>query len=427
MLPRKSPQDGGRSAASDARKKIAWALVFSLGFALAIQGCRSQKITDAPSIVITKIPPEGEGGAERFAVIAGRVNGGHAGQRIVVYARSGVWWVQPFTEQPFTPIQANSEWNTSTHLGDKYAALLVEPTFQPPLRIDVLPAQGDAVVAVATVKGFPPFWETWWFATLSIALLLVLVWWAHRYRLNQLAKEFNMRLEERVSERTRIARDLHDTLLQSFHGVLLRFQAVSNLLPRRPEQAKQTLDSALDQAAQAIAEGRNAVQGLRSAAVTDDLASALSTLGEELAADKTSHTSPAFEVDVEGTPRELHPLIRDEIYRIAGEALRNAFRHARASRIELEIRYAENQLRLRIRDDGKGIQPEIVDGEARVGHFGLHGMRERAKLIGGNLEVWSNVGSGTEIELSAPSSTVYAVPVTRRLSWFSPKAKAVKS
>ena len=193
-----------------------------------------------------------------------------------------------------------------------------------------------------------------------------------------------MRLEERVSERTRIARDLHDTLLQTFHGLLLRFQTVSQLLPARPEEAKQRLDGAIDQAAEAITEGRDAVQGLRSSTVeTNDLAVAIRTIGEELAADETNQSSAVFQVEVEGTPRNLHPILRDEVYRLAGEALRNAFWHAQARRIEVEIRYDQKQFRLRVRDDGKGIDPKVLGGEGREGHYGLHGMRERAKLVGG--------------------------------------------
>src|SRR5215469_15535779 len=148
------------------------------------------------------------------------------------------------------------------------------------------------------------------------------VWCAHRYRLYQLTRQFNMRFEERVSERTRIARDLHDTLLQSFHGLLLRFQAVSNLLPAHPQEAKERLKDAIDQAAQAITEGRDAVQGLRAPAMApNDLAQALSALGRELGSGEMSQHSPEFQVEAEGAPRELQAILRDEVYRIAGEAL----------------------------------------------------------------------------------------------------------
>ena len=273
----------------------------------------------------------------------------------------------------------------------------------------------------------PLFWETWWFRSACVALLLLLVWCAHRYRLYQLTRQFNMRFEERVSERTRIARDLHDTLLQSFHGLLLRFQAVSNLLPARPQEAKERLDNAIDQAAQAITEGRDAVQGLRASTIeTNDLAASLSALGRELGSGAISQHSPEFEVEVEGAPRELHAILRDEVYRIAGEALHNAFRHAQARRIELEIHYDEHQLRLRVRDDGKGMETQVVDGAGRPGHWGLRGMHERAKAIGGNLELWSNFESGTEIELTIPAPIAYAASAPRRRSWFSGKRAVMR-
>ena len=225
-----------------------------------------------------------------------------------------------------------------------------------------------------------------------------------------------MRLEERVSERTRIARELHDTLLQSFHGLMLQFQAATNLLS--PGEAKQRFESAIDQAAQAITEGRDAVQGLRSSTVVpNDLAQAINTLGKELASGESNPNGAEFHVEVEGTPRDLHPILRDEVYRIAGEALRNAFRHAQAQRIEVEIRYDERQLRLRVRDDGKGIDAKHLAEQGRAGHYGLRGMRERAKLMGGKLAVWSELDSGTEVELRIPASRAYA----RRRWWLAEK------
>jgi signal transduction histidine kinase len=268
----------------------------------------------------------------------------------------------------------------------------------------------------------PLFWQTTWFRIACVALILFLIWFVHRYRLYLLTHQFNVRLEERVNERTRIARDLHDTLLQSFHGLLLRFQTASELFPNRPAEAKQTLDSAIDQAAQAITEGRDAVQGLRaSTVVTNDIALAINTLGEELATGEANPNAAVFDVGVEGTPRALHPILRDEIYRIVGEALRNAFRHAEAGRIEVEIRYDERQFRLRVRDDGKGIDSELLNDNERPGHYGLKGMRERAKLLGGKLTVWSEVNTGTEVELSIPAANAYASADRRRRSWFAEK------
>jgi len=222
-----------------------------------------------------------------------------------------------------------------------------------------------------------------------------------------------MGLEARVDERTRIARELHDTLLQSFQGLLLRFQAVSNLLPAG--EAKQRLDDTIEKAAEAITCGRDAVHELRSSTVvTNDVAEAIRVLGEELAAEKGSQNGPVFRVHVEGTARGVDPMLRDEVYRIAAEGLRNAFRHAEARHIEVEVHYDEQELRLRLRDDGKGMVARVLDEERHSGHWGLRGMRERAKLVGGSLEVWSELDSGSEIELRVPASVAYSSPPARR-------------
>jgi signal transduction histidine kinase/ligand-binding sensor domain-containing protein len=268
----------------------------------------------------------------------------------------------------------------------------------------------------------PAWYQTNWFMVLSVVTGLFVLWVLYQLRLRQLAHQFNMGLEARVNERTRIARELHDTLLQSLHGLMLRFQAASNLLPTRPDEAKQRLDKAIDQAAQAITEGRDAVHELRSsAAVAPDLALAIGALGKELGSEQTGQFFPDADVQVEGIPRNLDPILRDEVYRIAAEALRNAFRHARARRIEVEIRYDEGQLRVRVRDDGKGIDRKFLGEEQRAGHWGLNGMRERAKAVGGNLAVWSKVESGTEVELTIPASIAYAKSSARPRSWLSGK------
>src|SRR4029077_6333899 len=136
----------------------------------------------------------------------------------------------------------------------------------------------------------PPWWETNWFRALCLAVFLTLLWAAYQYRVRLCDHVLEMTLEARVGERTRIARDLHDTLLQSFHGLLLRFQTVSVLLPERPVEAKEKLDSAIEQAADAITEGRDAVQGLRASTLeANDLAKAVNTLGEELAAESAGN------------------------------------------------------------------------------------------------------------------------------------------
>jgi signal transduction histidine kinase len=264
-----------------------------------------------------------------------------------------------------------------------------------------------------TVIITPPWWNTTWFRVLCAVIVLTLLWAAYQWRLRQLHHQFEMTLQALIGERSRIARELHDTLLQSFHGVLLRLAVVSQLLRERPAEAQERLDSTIEQAAKAITEGRDAVQGLRASTVqTNELAQSIRTLGEELATDPENNGPPEFQVTVEGESRDLHPILRDEIYRIAGESLRNAFRHAEARRVEVEIRYGSEEFRVRVRDDGRGMDA-VVSGQGRAGHYGLLGMRERAKLIGGKLTLWSELGQGSEVELKIPASTAYAAEAKR--------------
>ncbi len=265
--------------------------------------------------------------------------------------------------------------------------------------------------AMLRIEILPAWYQTLWFRSMFVTAFLLLLWAIYLLRLNRLKRQFSAVLEARVDERTRIARELHDTLLQSFQGLLLVFQTISNLLPTEPDQAKQRMEHALDQASDAINEGRGAVHELRSGGLdTADLGEAISKFGKDLRSYSTSETGPEFSVQVEGTPQPLRPIIRDEVYRIGVESLRNAFRHANARRIEVDIRYGKDGLQLRVRDDGKGIDPVVLGQEQITGHWGLRGMRERAKLIGGTFEVWSQLGSGTEAELTIPAANAYAKP-----------------
>jgi len=266
----------------------------------------------------------------------------------------------------------------------------------------------------------PAWYQRTSIRTAAVLGVFALLWAMYQYRVRQIAHVYDTRVQARVDERTRIARDLHDTLLQSFHALIFRLQATANTLPQSP--ARQELERTIDQAAEAITEGRDAVQNLRgSTLVTNDLAEALGTLGAELASDRVGEPdrrTPVVDVTVEGTPRDLHPVVRDDIYRITGEALRNAFRHSGARRIEVRIHYDDRQLRVAVRDDGKGIDRTRLD-EERPGHFGLRGMRERAGVIGGTLEVWSEARLGTEVALAVPAAAAYAAPRARgAFRWF---------
>jgi signal transduction histidine kinase len=256
----------------------------------------------------------------------------------------------------------------------------------------------------------PALWQTGWFQLAVLVAMTGTVLVFYRLRLRQVTSEVNSRFEARLAERARIARELHDTLLQSFHGLMLRFQAVQNLLPDKPSQAKESLAFAIDRAAQAITEGRDAVQELRSTELADnDLVESLTLLGQELAASTVDgNASPSFRVLLEGAPRLLHPSLKEDLYRISREAVVNAFRHARATTIELDIRFDDRVLRLRIRDDGIGMDPRIVASGGREGHYGMPGMEERARAIRGQLEIWSELTRGTEIELKVPANIAYA-------------------
>lgn len=260
----------------------------------------------------------------------------------------------------------------------------------------------------------PRFFETGWFVFVCAAFLLAAVWGLQQLRVRRLAREFNARIEERVDERTRIARELHDTLLQSFQGLMFSFQAARNLLPGRTEQAMRTLDEAIEAGDAAITEGRHAIQGLRANLAQESAAMEilLSATGSELARSQSAG-GPQFKVTVAGTPQPLAPLLQDEVYRIAREILRNAFRHAHASHIEAELAYDDQFFRLRIRDDGIGIDRKFLEAGARQGHWGLPGARERAKRIGARLQLWSEPGAGTEAELCVPARIAYATTPRR--------------
>jgi len=217
----------------------------------------------------------------------------------------------------------------------------------------------------------------------------------------------------KVAERERIARDLHDTLLQGMQGLIWRFQAASDRIPPG-EPARQLLEQSLDRADKLLEESRDKVKDLRpmSGAVAD-LAQALAAEGEQL----TKLHSAQFRVSVQGAPRDLHPIVREEGFLIGREALANAFNHSAAANIEAEVTYGEHALQIRIRDDGRGISETVLDAGGRPGHFGLLGMRERAKQLGANIEVWSKPGAGTEIDVRVPAEVAYRPSQAATRGW----------
>ncbi len=259
----------------------------------------------------------------------------------------------------------------------------------------------------------PLFWQTWWFRLSTVLAVALLIAAFYRLRLLTLTRRLNALFEERLAERTRIAQELHDTLLQGFLSASMQLHvAVDRLPPDSP--ARSSLGRILQLMGQVIQEGRNAVQGLRShQSASLDLEQAFAHVQDELPV----QDDVGFRVIVDGQPRPLHPVLRDEVYRIGREALANAFQHSRAKNVEIELEYASTQLRVLVRDNGCGIDPQLLQS-GREGHWGLPGMRERAERIGAKLHVWSSSAAGTEVELSVPSHVAFQSP-GRAPHWFS--------
>ena len=370
--------------------------------AVLICGCAVSSSVQ-PSIEITTVPPAEKGGGRELDHISGRVKGASSEQKIVLYARSGAWYVQPFADQPFTKIETDSTWTNQTHLGTEYAALLVESNYEPELITSTLPAPGNGVVAVAIVGGRPPFWRTRWFRLLLVLAALFALFALYRWRVHQLHTQLTLRYEERLAERTRIAQDLHDTLLQGLVSASMQLHVANERLePDSP--AKPVVSRVMELLGQVIEEGRDAVRGLRSATQNgDNLETAFVEVGKQLATDNSKN----YRVIVEGTQRQLRPIIRDEVYRIGREALSNAFQHSQASKIEVELEYSTKHLRVLVRDDGMGIDQNVLH-DGKDGHWGLRGMRERAESIGARFRVYSRARAGTEVELLIPGGIAFA-------------------
>ncbi len=227
-----------------------------------------------------------------------------------------------------------------------------------------------------------------------------------RYDQHQSTREQVLRQEERRRERTRIARELHDTLLQGLLSASMQLQVAEGCLP--PDSpAKPLLSRVRNLMRNGIAEGRAALQGLRSAeAPPTSLDQALSDFLAELA--------PADRARVRiikmGRPRPLDPAVLHQIYLITREALLNSLRHSQARKIEVELEYSPRKLRVTVRDNGTGLDPQLLHS-GRKSHFGLTGMRERAASIGARLRIWSKPNAGTELELSVPLATAKAAGV----------------
>ncbi len=239
--------------------------------------------------------------------------------------------------------------------------------------------------------------------------MIALLWFAYSLRVHRVKMKIHAGMEVRLAERERIARELHDTLLQGFQGLVLHFQAAANRIPEG-WPARKAIDEALRRADDVLVEGRDRVRELRTLAGSADLTESWIAVASEFGPEETID----FDLTVEGTPRPLHPLVLEELQRIGEEAIRNAFRHSGAGTIEAMLSYRHNQLRLLVRDDGVGLPPCVASKGERSGHFGLTGMRERAQRIAATLTIVSREGAGTELLLSIPGGAAYAEQGPRR-------------
>jgi len=255
----------------------------------------------------------------------------------------------------------------------------------------------------------PAWFQTNWFLLLCVIGTSSVVWGIYRMRVRQVARAMSARFDERLAERTRIARELHDTFLQTLQGSKLVAEDALEK-PSDSAQMRRAMERLSVWLEQAVHEGRAALNSLRASTTQkNDLAEAFKRATQE------SRMQSPMEVSfsVAGDSQEMHPLVRDEIYRIGYEAIRNAYTHSKGNRLEVGLRYGED-LSLCVRDNGIGVDPAVAS-QGRDGHFGLQGMRERAARIGGKLTVVSSPESGTQITVVVPGGIVFQQPNTSAL------------
>jgi signal transduction histidine kinase len=249
----------------------------------------------------------------------------------------------------------------------------------------------------------PTFFQSWPFYLLCAALAMALAWLGYSLRLRAVANRIRARMNERLDERERIARELHDTLLQSVQGLIMRFSNIAQDIATIPPAHREMLD-ALDSADAVAVEGRDRVHELRRWSGARSLSDLITRTAERLLLpDKIE-----MRIGVEGRQREIYPAIADELLRITDEALFNVSRHARARKVTITIIFGTKALTIRIIDDGIGIAPMIVAKGGVTGHFGLVGMRERAAKIGGQLAITPGPARGTQVEVTVGADIAYA-------------------
>ena len=366
-----------------------------LGIGCALWSSCNRQISpgSSPTIRFTSVPLAQPGDPNKLTVVKGRVAGAQRNQRVVLYAKTeSTWWVQPFANQPFTKIEPDATWTSSTHPGQEYAALLVGPEFRLIVTTGALPTAG--VASIAVTKGRPPFWQTWWFlsvcgfAGLSVALGF------HLLRLKQITDQLNVRFEERLAERTRVAQLLHDTLLQGVVSASMQLHVAVDQLPS-DSPVVQPLHRTLQSIRRVVEEGRNTLHALQSPMQgLNDLERSLAQIPQEL----DIQADARVRVIVKGPVCPLQSNVCAELYMLGREALINAFRRWKAANAEVELRFSVSELRLLIRDDGD---------PSREGPGELSGVRARAEKIGARLKVRGRMGGGNEVEVRVPGHVAF--------------------
>jgi signal transduction histidine kinase len=260
----------------------------------------------------------------------------------------------------------------------------------------------------------PAYYQTVWFRSTAAALFVGLLWAAYVLNMRRVTAGVADRIEARLAERECIARELHDTVLQGAYGLILRFQAVAERMPSS-DPTRDTIEDTLVRAERVIAEGRMRVDGLRT---QSDGGRGLQTALSCVAKDVAPGSSAEVSVSSEGRTRALHTIVRDEVYWIAREAIVNALRSAHARKVEVELSYRNGDLCVRIRDDGRGIDPALLEAGGRPGHWGIRGMRERARRIGAAFDIWTGPDVGTEVSVRVPAAVAYREPPARSHRWW---------
>jgi signal transduction histidine kinase/ligand-binding sensor domain-containing protein len=275
---------------------------------------------------------------------------------------------------------------------------------------DGVASAGDAVLSFSIE---PTFVQTPLFTALCALLAGLLLYALYVFRVRRVTRRYGDRMKERMAERERIARTLHDTLLQGVQGIILKVHGVGRTLPGG-DVARGALDTIMDEAEALVNESRHQILAIRRTdRYGDRLDQALAEAGELL---QENFDAP-FRLQVAGKPEAIDNQVAEEIYHIVREGMLNAYKHAQASTVMLDIEFGRKALTLRVRDDGKGIDPDVRRNGGRAGHFGLPGMRERAAAIGASLDIVSREGQGVQLILKLPARGTYLSARRGRWLW----------